>query len=184
MFSVHTYLLKGNSVIASELNLDHVHKGVILENIEHSFIDIRNELAVKQYFKPNKKFFREAILIKFNDEVIFDFTYYDLSLWSSFASLIEHFLATDSKATEETVHYQAIISLENTDQDKVFFTVVKMNKIQLEIELPKYSFLHALVDEGLHYFTTMCNYGYSHISITNMRSCYEELTRQLDKLIE
>ncbi|OUQ86267.1 hypothetical protein B5G50_22075 [Brevibacillus brevis] len=184
MFSVHTYLLKGNSVIASELDLDHVHKGVILENIEHSFVDIRNELEVKQYFQTYKKFFREAILIKFNDDIIFDFTYYDLTLWSSFASLIEDFLATDSKTTEETVHYQASISLENTDQDKVLFSVVKMNKIQLEIELPKYTFLRALVDGGLHYYTTMCNYGYSHITFTNMKSCYEELAEKLDNLIK
>ncbi|WP_155808567.1 hypothetical protein [Brevibacillus agri] len=76
---------------------------------------------MKKYFKSYKKFFREGIVIKFNDVVIVDFTYYDLVLWSSFASLLEDFLETDTKATVETVHYQANISLENTGHDKVLF---------------------------------------------------------------
>lgn len=184
MFSVNTYLLKSNRVIESELNIDRVNKGVILENIEHSFIDIQSEFEVKEYFETHEKFLREAVLIKFKDVVIFDFTYYDLTLWSSFASLIEEFLATDSKATVETVHYQTNISLENTEHDNVLFTVVKMNNIQVKIELPKRSFLRALVDGGLRYFTVVCGYGYSHLVWTRMKSRYERYAEQLDNLIE
>lgn len=61
MFSIHTYLLKSNSVIGSELNIDHVHKGVILENVEHSFVDIRDKLEVKKYFTSDKNFFGKLL---------------------------------------------------------------------------------------------------------------------------
>ncbi|MED1645799.1 hypothetical protein P4U99_21870 [Brevibacillus agri] len=70
MFNVHTCLLKGNSVIGAELNIDYVHKGIILENIQHSFVDIRNEHEVKKYFETDQHYFREAIVIKYNDEII------------------------------------------------------------------------------------------------------------------
>lgn len=181
MFSVHTYLLKPNRAIGLELNIDHVNKDIILEKVDQSFVDIRNENEVKHYFETYTKFFREAIVIKNRDTIIFNYTYYDLNLWISFCTLIENFLLSNEKATEETVHFQANISLESKGIDKVLFTVTKRNKVQEEMELPRQEFLLSLVNGGLDYYTTMGRYGHRDESVTRMHTRFSKLVQQLEK---
>ncbi|MFG0238362.1 hypothetical protein [Brevibacillus porteri] len=181
MFSVHTYLLKPNRAIGLELNIDHVNKDIILEKVDHSFVDICNENEVKHYFETYTKFFREAIVIKNRDTIIFNYTYYDLNLWISFCTLIEKFLLNNEKATEETVHFQANISIESKGIDKVLFTVTKRNKVQVEMELPRQEFLFSLVNGGLDYYTTMGRYGHKDESVTRMHTRFSKLVQQLEK---
>lgn len=58
-----------------------------------------------------------------------------------------------------------------------------MNKTFVEVELPKYPFLQAMIAGGLHYFTTMCDYGYTNKALLNMKACYEELSQRLNHLL-
>ncbi len=137
--------------------LKHTHRDIRnLNDVEkrplYYFIDINNTkeiLLIKNNL--DHYYIYGAICLTYNQQIIMDFTYYDLidQLWGYFLNMIEEFL--EKKKSEMSFPDQPLpISMHKLSDEYILFSVGFA-----EWTLPKYEFFNALLTGAKDFFEKM-----------------------------
>lgn len=122
------------------------------ENSSYYFIDINNAEEILRIKKDLDLDYIEGVLhLTYNNQVIIDFTYYDLidQLWAYFLNMIEEFL--QNNVSEMSFPDQPLpMSISNISDNYILFSI---NFIQWK--LPKYEFFNALLMGAKDFFEKM-----------------------------
>jgi len=116
------------------------------------FIEINNSIEIFNIKKDLDLYYIEGVIhLTYNNQVIMDFTYYDLidHLWAYFLNMIEEFLQT-RKSSMSFPDQPLPMSMENISDNEILFSI---NYIQWK--LPKNEFFSALLSGAKDFFEKM-----------------------------
>jgi hypothetical protein len=148
MFRIKSYIKIPHTII------DDLKK--IQQNPEAYFINIDNE---KEIIKIKKQFdldyLEGAIYITFNDQVIMDYTMWDLvdTLWAYFLILIKGVI--ENNKAEIYFPDQAIQIKMQANKTFIMFSLITPNNKKRAWSLPRDLFLKALLDGAQYFFEKM-----------------------------
>jgi hypothetical protein len=121
----------------------------VKENPFYYFVDIDNIPEILRIKRDLDLYYIEGVLhLSYNNQVIMDFTYYDLidQLWAYFLNMIKEYLETQK--SETSFPDQPLpMSMENISDVHLLFSI---NSV--EWKLPKYEFLNALLVGAKDFF--------------------------------
>ena len=124
----------------------------VKENPFYYFINVDNVSEILSIKKDlDLDYIEGAIYLTYNDQIIIDFTYYDLidHLWAYFLNMIKEYLET--KKSEMSFPDQPLpMAMEDISNDYILFSI---NFVQWK--LPKYEFLHTLLLHAKDFFEKM-----------------------------
>jgi len=144
------------------------------------FIDIDNTAAIQELVKQfDEAYLEGALIIKYNERTILDFTYYDL-----IDDLLAYFLnMLDELQTKDVSHCSfpdMPTEIKIKRINKNMFNISFEGGEKVAFKVPEYEFVRALLDEAHHFFTVAqpvlhfpkSHYLYQLNQIKNLRKIY------------
>lgn len=169
MFTINSYIQNPNVPI--------YHFEEIKKNPLHYFINIndaQNILRIKNNLDLH--YIEGALYLAYNNQVILDFTTYDLidHLWAYFLNMIEEFLEDQNSAEMDFPDTPIHMSIKKLSDDYILF--ILNIKMMSEWKLPKYEFFNALLIGAKDFFEKMI------LLIEEKNDIYQKQLQKIKKL--
>ena len=145
------------------------------------FIDIDDSATIKNLLTQfDEAYLEGALIIKYNERTILDFTYYDLidQLLMYFLNMLNDLQAKDASRCGFP---DMPIEIKIKRINKIIFHLSFEGSEIVEFKVPEYEFVRALLDEAHHFFTVVqpalhfpaSHYQFALGQIKNLRKIYD-----------